>query len=257
MTLNYKEISIFYTDDGLGEPLIFLHGFLQNHTIWNPYITELTKNNRVVTIDLLGHGETGCLGNIHSMALMADAILAVLEYLKISKYYIIGHSMGGYVALELAKHNPKAIIGICLVNSTTMADSVKRIADRNRAINLVEQNHTTFINMAITNLFGPKNYKLFLNEIKHLKAVALKMKITGITAALEGMKIRLDNTSVFEKHNFKKLIIIGKTDSVIDGDTLYSKFKNTDTKFLKLNGGHLSFIEERKILLQNIMHFIE
>jgi pimeloyl-ACP methyl ester carboxylesterase len=84
MILQYKGINIFYTDDGKGHPIVFLHGFLENVSMWNPFIPELSKNNRVVCIDLLGHGKTDCLGYVHSMEAMAHTVKAVLDHLKIA-----------------------------------------------------------------------------------------------------------------------------------------------------------------------------
>jgi len=67
MILKYNGIPVFYTDKGHGTALILLHGFLENSTIWNPFIPHLSKDNRVISIDLLGHGKTGCLGYVHTM----------------------------------------------------------------------------------------------------------------------------------------------------------------------------------------------
>ena len=59
MNIDYKGTNIFYTDSGKGNALVFLHGFLENSSIWDPFIPELSKKNRVICIDLLGHGKTG------------------------------------------------------------------------------------------------------------------------------------------------------------------------------------------------------
>ncbi len=102
MTIQYKETTIFYTDIGKGNTIVLLHGFLENSTMWQRFIPELSKRNRVVCIDLLGHGQTDCLGYIHSMEDMADAVAEVLNHLKIRRSIFIGHSMGGYVAWVFA-----------------------------------------------------------------------------------------------------------------------------------------------------------
>ena len=144
MTLNYKNIDINYTDNGEGSCLVFLHGFLEDLTMWDPFIEQLSIKNRIVCIDLLGHGQTGCLGYVHTMETMADAVLAVLNHLKLKKYTLFGHSMGGYVALALAEKDPQSIAGISLINSTSYADSDERKKNRDRAIHAVKQNHKLF-----------------------------------------------------------------------------------------------------------------
>ena len=83
MILDHKGTPIFYTDKGKGQAIVLLHGFLENSKMWTPFLPELSKNNRVICIDLLGHGQTDCLGYIHTMELMADTVMAVLNHLKL------------------------------------------------------------------------------------------------------------------------------------------------------------------------------
>ena len=78
MRLNFKGTDIFYEDAGKGSAVVLLHGFLENVTIWNSLKEELLSRYRVITIDLLGHGKTGCLGYVHTMEMMAETVKAVL-----------------------------------------------------------------------------------------------------------------------------------------------------------------------------------
>lgn len=257
MILHYKGINIFYTDQGQGEALVLLHGFLENTSMWDAFIPELTKKNRVICIDLLGHGKTGCLGYIHTMELMAEVVEAVLNNLKISNSVYVGHSMGGYVALAFAEKNPKAIKGLCLMHSTALADSDERKKNRDRGILAVKQNHKTFIRLAINNLFRPKNRIIFSEEIKQLKKDALKTPLQGIIAALEGMKIRKDRTDLLHFTSYKKMLILGKKDPVLDYTTLIDQVKKTNVELAVFPDGHMSHIENKDFFLQKIMYFIE
>ncbi|ALJ05764.1 alpha/beta hydrolase [Pseudalgibacter alginicilyticus] len=257
MNLEYKGINIFYTDNGKGNPVVFLHGFLETSKIWNPFISEISKENRVICIDLLGHGHTGCLGYIHSMELMADAVEAVLKHLNIIEVTFVGHSMGGYVALAFAEKNSDALKGLCLMNSTSRADTEARKQNRDRAILAVKQNHKTFIRMAIANLFRPKNRTIFSKEIDSLKDEALLMPIQGIVAALEGMKIRKDRSFLLNHTPFHKMMIASKKDPVLNFDDSVDEVKNTDVEFIDFPDGHMSHIENNNLFLQAIMYFIE
>jgi pimeloyl-ACP methyl ester carboxylesterase len=67
--LFYKNTAVHYIDIGKGAAVVLLHGFLENQSMWNHFIPELSQKNRVITIDLLGHGATGCLGYVHTMEL--------------------------------------------------------------------------------------------------------------------------------------------------------------------------------------------
>ncbi|WP_191858622.1 alpha/beta fold hydrolase [Hanstruepera ponticola] len=257
MILDYKGIPVFYTDDGLGDVVVLLHGFLENTSMWSKTISHIGHKNRVISIDLLGHGNTGCLGYIHTMEDMAEAVRAVLEHLDIKKAVFIGHSMGGYVALAFADLFPEKVSGICLANSTSQADSDERKINRDRAIKAVKQNHKAFVSMAVTNLFAENNRENLKIEIDSVKNEALKTPLQGIIAALEGMKIRPSRKNILETGNFIKLMLIGTHDTVIQSDSLVSEVKSADIKFIEFEGGHMSYIENEVFFLQEIMHFID
>ena len=257
MVLDYKGISIYYSQEGNGKTVVLLHGFLESSTIWNDLTSEIFKSHQVVTIDLLGHGKTGCLGYIHTMEQMAEAVEAVLGHLKIKNATFIGHSMGGYVALAYAEKHPEKVNGLCLMNSTALDDSPEKKQNRDRAIVAVKQNHKTFIRVAVANLFRPKNRTIFSNEIKQLKDEALQFPVQGIIAALEGMKIRKNRVELFRKADYKKMMIISKKDPALQYETLIDQTKNSDIEVIEFSDGHISFIENKEENTYKIMHYIE
>ena len=257
MILKYKGIDVYYTDNGQGQSIVFLHGFLENSSIWFPFISHLSKKNRVICIDLLGHGKTGCLGYIHTMEDMADGINAVLSHLKIENSIVISHSMGGYVALAFAEKKPDIVKGIVLTNSTSLADSPERKKNRDRAIAVVKHDHKTFIRIAIANLFNPENKIRLSKEIEQLTQEALKTPLQGIIAAIEGMKIRKRREFVLSAFTFKKMMFISKKDPVLDYKSILEEAKNTNTEVVEFPDGHMSLIENERLFLCYIMHFIE
>jgi pimeloyl-ACP methyl ester carboxylesterase len=257
MILEYKGIPVFYTDSGKGNSIVFLHGFLENSSMWHPFVSLLSQKNRIICIDLLGHGKTGCLGYIHTMELMGEVVEAVLNYLNISKSILIGHSMGGYVALAFAEKNPDAVSGLCLMNSTTLADTPEKQVNRDRAIVAVKQNHKTFIRMAVANLFRPKNRINFSDKINVVINEALETPVQGIVAALEGMKIRKNREFLLHTTTFKKMMVIGKKDPALDYQSLIEQLKNADIIKVEFPDGHMSHIENESELLHNLMHFVE
>lgn len=257
MIFEYKGIPIYYTETGKGSAVVLLHGFLENSTMWDVFIPELSKKNKVICIDLLGHGQTDCLGYIHTMEMMADAVDAVLNHLKIKSATFIGHSMGGYVALAYAEIFPKKINGLCLMNSTAKADDDDRKKNRDRAIIAVKQNHKTFVRIAVVNLFRPKNRKIFSKQIKLIKKEALKIPVQGIIAALEGMKNRKDREPIFKNGPFNKLMIISKKDPVLNYNSLILQTTNSDIDVVEFPDGHMSHVENESLFLRTITHFID
>jgi pimeloyl-ACP methyl ester carboxylesterase len=142
-------LDTFYKVLGKGQPLVLLHGFLEDHSIWEKIATPLASAYQLMLIDLPGHGKTPIKEENCSMAFMAKAVIEVLDQEKIDKAIFVGHSLGGYVALSCLQHFPEKFSGICLVNSTTDPDSPERL--QNRAIQAILQNKNLFIRSAIPN----------------------------------------------------------------------------------------------------------
>ncbi|MCK5637844.1 MAG: alpha/beta fold hydrolase, partial [Flavobacteriaceae bacterium] len=225
--LKYKNINLHYTVQGSGSAIVLLHGFLENITMWKEIIPHLAKNNQVICIDLLGHGETQNLGYIHTMEDQAKMVKVILDQLKLDKYIFIGHSMGGYIALAFAELFPKNINGLCLMNSSAQPDDEEKKLNRDRAIRAVKHSPRTFVKMAIPNLFSEPNKINFAVEIKEITKEALKMSPQGIIAAMEGMKIRKDRTIILKTTDFSLLMIISKLDPALDYQSLIDQTKNT------------------------------
>lgn len=253
----YKNTKIRYRSSGKGRAVVLLHGFLEDLTMWSPIEAELTKRYRVVSIDLLGHGKSGNLGYVHTMEDQAQMVKAVLKHLRLRKYILIGHSMGGYISLAFVELFPDAVKGICLMNSTAEPDTKEKKINRDRAIETVKHNFKTFIRIAIPNLFAEANRSIFKKEIKAITEEALQLSPQGIIAALEGMKIRKDRRKVFKEHPATKLLIIGKKDPVLDRQSLIKQAKNSNINFIELPDGHMSHIENAAALKQALKEFVK
>ena len=216
MILDYKNSSIYYSDIGEGDAVVLLHGFLETSAMWQDFIPQLSKHNRVVCIDLLGHGHTDCIGYIHTMDAMADAVFAVLNHLKIKNAKFIGHSMGGYVALALAEQHAQLFNGLCLMNSTFEADSEERQLIRTRAVTMAYTNFEGLVRMSFSNLFAPESKTRFKDDYTKALNIALATSTQGYIAAQEGMKIRPDRYNSLKRLTGKKLIVTGKKDGLIN-----------------------------------------
>jgi pimeloyl-ACP methyl ester carboxylesterase len=255
--LIYKNTQISFTDHGKGTTIVLLHGFLENQTMWNAFAPELAKKNRVITIDLLGHGQTECLGYVHSMEEQADMVHAVLHELKIRKAVFVGHSMGGYVALAFAEMYADNVKGLVLLNSTSLADSDERKTNRDRAIKAVKKDYETFVRLSIANLFSQENRSILIDEIETVKLEALKTPLQGIVAALEGMKIRKDREVILHFAPYPIVLILGKKDSVLVYDDNIGQVEGTKVQLITFADGHMSHIENKNQLLETLIAFIK
>jgi len=253
----YKNTKISYSDTGKGSAVVLLHGFLENQTMWQNLVPELSKKHRVITIDLLGHGESGCLGYLHTMEENAFAVRAVLSELRIRKAIFVGHSMGGYVALAFAELYSAIVKGLVLLNSTSKADSEERKTNRDRAIKAVKKDYAGFVRLSIANLFNPDNRERLANEIEKIKLEALKTPLQGIVASLEGMKIRKDREVLLHSATYPILLILGKKDPVLNYEDSLKQIEKTNAKLTVFPDGHMSPVENREELLKVLLDFFK
>lgn len=255
--IQFKNTSISYTDSGKGTAIILLHGFLENQTMWDAFVPKFSKKYRIITIDLLGHGETDCMGYVHSMENNADVVHAVLAELRIRKAIFVGHSMGGYVALAFAEMYPDYIKGLVLLNSTSRADSDERKANRDRAIKAVKQSFTNFISLSIANLFSEENRERLQDKIELVKKEALKTPLQGIVASLEGMKIRMDREVILHLTPYPKMLILGKKDPVLTYEENMEQIEETAVQLVTFPDGHMSHIENETELTKVLLDFFK
>ena len=253
----FKNTSISYSDTGKGTAIVLLHGFLENKGMWDFYIPEFAKKNRVITIDLLGHGETECLGYVQTMEDNADLVHAVLSESRIRKAILVGHSMGGYVALAFAELYPDNVKGLVLLNSTARADNEERKINRNRAIKAVKQSFINFVSLSIANLFSESNRERLSSEIETVKKEALKTPLQGIVASLEGMKTRKDREVLLHLTPYPKLLILGKKDPVLNYEETKEQIENTQVELVTFPDGHMSHIENQEELLKVLLSFFK
>ena len=256
-SITFKNANISFSDEGKGTAVVLIHGFLENSTMWKNITPVLSKRNRIITIDLLGHGKTACLGYIHSMELFAETIAAVLKHLRIRKSVLIGHSLGGYVALAFAEKHPQKVKGLCLMNSTSDDDNDERKTLRTRANKMIQHNFTNMVRMSFANLFGEKSKTTFKNEMKSALNEALQTSTQSYIAAQEGMMVRTNRSNILTNSSFKKLIIIGEKDHVLNVENSIEEADKTNSELVVFPDGHMSHIENKELLISTLKDFVK
>jgi pimeloyl-ACP methyl ester carboxylesterase len=256
-SITFKNANISFSDVGKGTAVVLIHGFLENSTMWKNIIPRLSKRNRIITVDLLGHGKSDCLGYVHSMELFAESIEAVLKHLKIRKYFLVGHSLGGYVALAFAEKNPKKVKGFCLMNSTSNADDKGLKLRRETANKMVQNKFTELVHISFNYLFTKDSQITFSSEIKEALQIALNTSVQCYIAAQEGMRIRSNRNNILAENDFKKLIIVGKKDPVLDYKISLEEAKRTNSEIVVLPNGHMSHIENKEELIEILVSFVK
>lgn len=243
MIFEYHNTPIHYQKIGNGPALVFLHGFLESQEMWNPIRPLFSENYTVITLDLPGMGKSGVLQETHTMELMAEAIAALLTHLNIEKTTLVGHSMGGYISLAFVELFAERVEKIIMLNSTFRADTEARVDVRNRSIRLVNEHPRAFVSMAIGNWAVADSRERFKDEIQHLKDLAFQFPISGITAALRGMRDRKDRTDVLAAFDGPKHLLLAQDDPIIPCEETRDAAEKTGTNVKVIPGGHMSMIE--------------
>lgn len=253
----FKKIKVHYTDTGKGRVIVLLHGFLGSHEIWNEFVKKLSKRYRVIAIDLPGHGQTPSIGYYHSMELLAQSVKAVLNKAGVRRYIVVGHSMGGYTALAFAELYPENVSGLCLFHSTAHADSEEKKKDRDRVIRLVKKEHKHYVSEVVTSLFAKENVERLKTEVNKIKHIAAGITKQAIINSLEGMKERKNRDLILKFAEYPVLFIVGKKDSVINYETMYSQMGLCKFPFVVMldDAGHMGFYEEAKITMKELELF--
>lgn len=244
MIFEYELGNIHYQIQGDGPFILLLHGFLEDHLIWEEIHPLLSDRFTLVMPDLPGHGKSAVLSETQSMSEMGEAIQALLDHLGIDQYDLMGHSMGGYVGLAMLEQKPEKVNRFFLLNSTPEADSEQRKKNRNRGIQLMDQNPGLFISTLIRQLFDPKTANKYEDQILELIQRANGYPTEGVKACMRGMRDRPDRLKVFKGFGGAKTIIHGMRDPIMPKERIKAVARQTNCQLISLEGGHMSWLEK-------------
>lgn len=251
---------VHYRDEGKEnqETLVLLHGFLQNLDVWTPYTLHLMKEMRVITIDLPGHGYTQNFSDVHSMDFMAKVVKSVLQELGVSKCVMVGHSMGGYVALAFAELFPYTLSGLGLLHSHAMADTESKKKERMEVCQEVNHNRPGYIVRFIPSLFDDSRRMGLAQDIKDLQEQCLETSVQSITAAQKGMMMRPSRINVLSRLDIPVFSVFGKNDPRLPVELAVSQaMEPKRSEILLLDKvAHMSFIEEAEFVRQRLVNFV-
>lgn len=246
-SIHFEGITVKYSVEGKGRPVVLLHGYLLTGEAWRPLTEVLSETFRVISVDIPGHGGSGVAGDTHTMEFIAEAVRAVLNDAGEEKVLLAGHSMGGYAALAFAEKYPGMLAGYVLFHSHPYADAPEGILKRKREIEVVMKGKKDIMYPAnISMMFAEHNLKTMPAALTKLKKLASGNPAEGIVALLNGMIVRPRRTAVIEKGEVPLLWILGRGDRYFNPEAAMRDIKtpaNAQVVILE-NSGHLGFIEE-------------
>jgi pimeloyl-ACP methyl ester carboxylesterase len=228
--------SLHYSVHGEGPAWVFLHGFLESSTMWD-YLPLDELPIQQIRIDLPGHGQSELSDGNPSIKSMAHEVEKALHFLKVDQFTIVGHSMGAYVGLELAKR--RGFQKLILLNSNCWTDSEQKKQDRLRVAQFVHQAKSHFIREAIPNLFS--NPAEQGHVIQALIKEANSMSPEAIAFAALAMRERSDFTEFVSSNPDRFIFIHGKLDRLVSVEELQAKIPGPSIHFLDC--GHMAHVE--------------
>lgn len=239
--------------------VVLLHGYLENMLVWEEFVPLLYKDVRVVTLDIPGHGISVVNGEIHTMDYLADTIAAALDKIGVEHATVVGHSMGGYVALAFAERHPERLDGLVLLHSTPYADSDEKKKNRQREISLIKSGKKELLaHTAPEAGFAVENRNRFRTEIEDLQQTIYLTEDAGIVALLNGMIERKAQSEMLHALGKPILFVLGRKDGYIVpevAEKMVAEHPEAEVVWLE-NSGHMGFIEEAKACASALLDFV-
>lgn len=250
--------TLHYTRSGKGKTVVLLHGYCEDLSIWDKTTTFLSSSFDVVCIDLPGFGKSKGLENT-TIEQMAIAVFETLDVLGVYNSVMIGHSLGGYVALAFAELYPASLSGLGLFHSTAYADNDQRKEARNKTVDFIQRKGVATFAMAFVEpLFFMRNRKRLVHEIANLKEVAANTAETSVCKTAIAMRDRPDRTHVLHEVKIPYLFIVGKEDHAVTLESSLDQCAIPDNSTVRFLGdvGHMGMFEAANECHQTIKSFL-
>ena len=239
--------------------IVLLHGYLESMLVWEDFIPLLYKQARVVTLDLPGHGISVVTGECHTMEYLADVVAEAMTTLGVERFTVVGHSMGGYVALALAEHHADRLEGVVLLSSTPNPDTEEKRENRRREISLVKSGKKDMLaRVAPAAGFAESNRKRLKDYIDDLAEQVHVTEDEGIVALLNGMIERKDQNQMLQTSAVRQLFILGRKDGYIVpevAEQMVANHPQAEVVWLD-ESGHMGFIEEPERTAEALLNFV-
>jgi len=203
-------IELAYERRGQGVPLVLLHGYPLDHSIWEPLVALLENDFDLILPDLRGFGESQSAETDFAMSDFAADLAVLLDQLKIKKAAVVGHSMGGYVALGFVRAYPERLLGLGLVSSQALADTPENKAGRYKQAETILANGVRDVAESMSGkLTARPELQAWLKEL------ILRQSPAGLAQALRAMAERPDSTPLLAGLDFPFALVHGSDDALI------------------------------------------
>lgn len=248
---------LHFFEKGQGPALLFLHGFCESGEMWRHLADSLSTQYRVLCPDLPGFGSSQITHPITCLEDVAEQLEEWMDAHQIKDPIVLGHSLGGYVALALLERMGDRIKAIGLLHSTAFGDDEEKKEMRNRTLTFLKKHGAAkFVTSFVPQLF-PEHRRIELAEAM-AQAVedGKRSSLEGLLAYTVAMRDRKDRLAVLEQFVGPKLLLAGTLDGAVKIDASRAQ-QGAFTHYIELEGvGHLGMVEEKEKTLAVLQNFV-
>jgi 3-oxoadipate enol-lactonase len=213
MKAQINDITLAYSDKGTGFPLVFLHAFPLNRTMWTAQEEILSSRYRVITVDLRGHGESDAPLWHYTLDQAADDVRALLDHLSVPQAAFVGLSMGGYILFAFYRKYADRVKGLVLADTRAQADTPEGKDGRFQMAQIAyNQGPAAIADLMIPKLLNPAVIQTKPALVRHVRSMIEGNQISGIAGDLMAMAERPDSIPLLRRIACPTQIIVGELD---------------------------------------------
>lgn len=259
-TFIYKGKNIAFHKTGEGPALFFLHGFCEDQSMWTNIASQAPERGfTFISLDLPGFGHSDTIEDC-SIEEMARLVNAFCEAQQLTSISLLGHSMGGYIALAFAEKYAFRLSSLGIIHSHPYEDGPEKKEARKKSIEFVEKNGTPpYVRQLIPKLFPPDYAQLHPQLVEPLINKAIKYQPKGIINALEAMKNRPERTDILRSIKVPVLFVVGELDDLEPTEKLIDQTHLPEIASIHIlkNFGHMGIFEAPEKSSQIIFDFAQ
>ncbi|ULA64500.1 MAG: Putative 3-oxoadipate enol-lactonase [Nitrospira sp.] len=258
MQATINGITLAYNDTGRGLPIVFLHAFPLNRTMWAVQESALSSQFRVIAIDLRGHGESDAPLWHYSLDQSADDVRALLDHLSIQQALFVGLSMGGYILLAFYRKHADRVKGMVLADTRAQADTAEGKAGRFQMAQIAyKQGPSAIADIMIPKLLSPATIQTKPEIVQQVRTMIERNQISGIAGDLMAMAERPDSVPFLKQIGCPTQIIVGELDQATppaDAKLMANQIPHARLALIP-NAAHLANLEEPEAFTKIVAEF--
>jgi pimeloyl-ACP methyl ester carboxylesterase len=259
-SVRVRDLDMAVVDEGSGLPLLLVHGFPLDHSMWKYQIDEFAQHCRVIAPDLRGFGGTTATVGTASMEQMADDLAALLDVLGVSEPVLFcGLSMGGYIGWQFVRKYESRLKALIACDTRAIADTAEQAAGRRQlAERVLREGPAPVADAMLPKLFAGETRERRPDLVDATREVILRTNPQGIASALAGLAERPDVTELLSKIEVASLVIVGEHDAISspeEMETIADALPNSAWVVVP-HAGHLSPLENPDVFNEALREYI-